>query len=77
MFRQITGLGLKVDKPGAAPERAADPRQHHAPPAAQPTQPQPSVRPRLGALNPGDRVRPSQAEDEMLDIPAFLRRQVN
>jgi len=65
LFRQITGLGLKNEKPAAEP--AAKP----APAQAQPSQP------RLGALNPGDRVRASQNEDEMLDIPAFLRRQAN
>ncbi|MCR9073724.1 MAG: cell division protein FtsZ [Alphaproteobacteria bacterium] len=66
LFRQITGLGLKSDRqaePSAAP--------------AQATTPAPAAQPRLGALNPGDRVRASQTEDEMLDIPAFLRRQAN
>jgi cell division protein FtsZ len=37
---------------------------------AKPTQP------RLGALDPADRMSPSKADDE-LDIPAFLRRQAN
>jgi cell division protein FtsZ len=69
LFRQITGLGLKADKPAEAPaaQQPATPR----PAAAQ------TAQPRLGALNPGDRVRASQSEDEMLDIPAFLRRQAN
>ena len=70
LFRQITGLGLKADKPEPAPVRTESPR-------ATTPQPAPSAQPRLGALNPGDRVRPSQSEDEMLDIPAFLRRQAN
>jgi len=74
LFRQITGLGLKADKPEPAPARVEAPRQH-AQPAVQP--PAPAAQPRLGALNPGDRVRSSQSEDEMLDIPAFLRRQAN
>ncbi|GHD54043.1 cell division protein FtsZ [Thalassobaculum fulvum] len=70
LFRQITGLGLgKADKP--EPTHAEAPRQPAAQPAGQP------VQPRLGALNPSDRVRPSQSEDETLDIPAFLRRQAN
>ncbi len=77
LFRQITGLGLKADK--AEPAPAPAPRVEAQRPAAQPPQAQPSQtpQPRLGALNPGDRVRPSQSEDEMLDIPAFLRRQAN
>ena len=74
LFRQITGLGLKSDKAEPAPARAESPRQPAQPPA--PQQPQ-AAQPRLGALNPSDRVRPSQSEDEMLDIPAFLRRQAN
>ncbi|EDP64780.1 Cell division GTPase [alpha proteobacterium BAL199] len=71
LFRQITGLGLKADKPEPAPVRTEAPRAAAQPPAG------PAAQPRLGALNPGDRVRPSQSEDEMLDIPAFLRRQAN
>ena len=69
LFRQITGLGLKNDKPAEAP--APQPQQAQRPAPAQ------AAQPRLGALNPGDRVRASQNEDEMLDIPAFLRRQAN
>ncbi|MDF1790900.1 MAG: cell division protein FtsZ [Thalassobaculaceae bacterium] len=70
LFRQITGLGLKGDKPAETP---AQPAAAQRPTPAQ-TQ---AAQPRLGALNPGDRVRASQNEDEMLDIPAFLRRQAN
>jgi len=73
LFRQITGLGLKNDKAEPAPARAESPRQPAQPPAPPPQ----AAQPRLGALNPSDRVRPSQSEDEMLDIPAFLRRQAN
>jgi cell division protein FtsZ len=36
----------------------------------------PAAQPRLGALDPADRLRPSKEED-VLDIPAFLRRQAN
>lgn len=31
----------------------------------------------LGGLDPEERLQPSQAEDDLLDIPAFLRRQAN
>jgi cell division protein FtsZ len=38
--------------------------------------PLPAAQPRLGALDPADRLRPAKEED-VLDIPAFLRRQAN
>ncbi|HET7595114.1 MAG TPA: cell division protein FtsZ, partial [Stellaceae bacterium] len=40
------------------------------------TAPPPAAQPRLGALDPADRLRPAKEED-VLDIPAFLRRQAN
>jgi cell division protein FtsZ len=46
------------------------------PPMATPT-PAPQVaQPRLGGLDPSDRLAP-KAEDDLLEIPAFLRRQAN
>ncbi len=33
--------------------------------------------PRLAPLDPGERLVPSRSEEDMLDIPAFLRRQAN
>ena len=33
--------------------------------------------PRLGGLDPDERVQASQGEEDLLDIPAFLRRQAN
>jgi cell division protein FtsZ len=38
--------------------------------------PQPPAQPRLGARDPADRISPTKDED-LLDIPAFLRRQAN
>jgi cell division protein FtsZ len=35
------------------------------------------VQQRLGGLDPSDRLTTSRAEDDLLDIPAFLRRQAN
>ncbi len=35
------------------------------------------MQPRLGGLEPGDRLQISKAEDDLLEIPAFLRRQAN
>jgi cell division protein FtsZ len=67
LFERVTGVGrLRAAAPErAAPERAARP----AAPAAQ--------QPRLGALDPGDRLVGSKNEEDLLDIPAFLRRQAN
>ena len=36
-----------------------------------------AAQPRLSGLDPTERVGSSQAEDDLLDIPAFLRRQAN
>jgi cell division protein FtsZ len=33
--------------------------------------------PRLGQLDPSERLAPSNREEDILDIPAFLRRQAN
>jgi cell division protein FtsZ len=54
-----------------APAPAPAPVQ---PPLATPA-PQ-AVQPRLGGLDPSDRLAP-KAEDDLLEIPAFLRRQAN
>ncbi len=64
LFERVTGVGRS--RP-AEPER---PQQRTAP-TAQPQQP------RLGALDPGDRLVGSKTEEDLLDIPAFLRRQAN
>jgi cell division protein FtsZ len=74
LFHEITGLGRKKAE-GAAPTVVSEAPKPvptvAAAPAAKP------VQPKLGALDPNDRVRPSQSEEEMLEIPAFLRRQAN
>jgi cell division protein FtsZ len=36
-----------------------------------------SAQPRLSGLDPAERIGHSQAEEDLLDIPAFLRRQAN
>jgi cell division protein FtsZ len=53
----------------AQPTYAAQPAaaSHAAPP----------VQPRLSGLDPKDRLATSRAEEDLLDIPAFLRRQAN
>jgi cell division protein FtsZ len=67
LFERVTGVGRL--RP-AAPERAAPERSGR--PAAAAAQ-----QPRLGALDPGDRLVGSKNEEDLLDIPAFLRRQAN
>jgi cell division protein FtsZ len=61
LFERVTGVGRV--RPAASP-------------AAQPDRPAPA-QPRLGAIDPADRLGVSKSEDELLDIPAFLRRQAN
>jgi cell division protein FtsZ len=61
LFERVTGVGRV---------RTA------AAPSAQPERPAPA-QPRLGTIDPADRLGVSKNEDELLDIPAFLRRQAN
>ncbi len=80
------GITRAADRPAAhEPERAA-PAPAPAPRAAAPRAPaatefgRPQVRavasrPAQGQLDPHGRVRPAQAEEDHLEIPAFLRRQ--
>jgi cell division protein FtsZ len=62
LFERVTGATrlLQRDEPAQA---------HRVTPAA-------PAQPRLGALDPADRLGPTKEED-LLDIPAFLRRQAN
>jgi cell division protein FtsZ len=61
LFERVTGVARR-----SAGETEPGPR----------TAPAPAAQPRLGALDPADRLRPAKEED-VLDIPAFLRRQAN
>ncbi|HEX3498033.1 MAG TPA: cell division protein FtsZ [Stellaceae bacterium] len=65
LFERVTGVG-RNRAPAAPAERAKVP-------AATAT----AQQPRLGALDPGDRLIGSKSEEDLLDIPAFLRRQAN
>ena len=68
-----TGRAERHDGPIARPvrqPRAAMPRPTEQ---AVPEQPQPQ----FGGLNPADRIPASTPEEDLLDIPAFLRRQAN
>ncbi|HEX9490545.1 MAG TPA: cell division protein FtsZ, partial [Stellaceae bacterium] len=62
LFERVTGVARR----GAG----------EAEPASRAQAPLPAAQPRLGALDPADRLRPAKEED-VLDIPAFLRRQAN
>jgi len=67
LFARVTGAGRvsRATKPEAGSEPVAE--RPVAPPMQQ----------RLGGLNPEERLPASQPEEEVLDIPAFLRRQAN
>jgi cell division protein FtsZ len=64
LFERVTGVGRN--------RAAAMPVERPKTPTAAPAQQQ-----RLGALDPGDRLVGSKSEEDLLDIPAFLRRQAN
>jgi len=62
-------IGSMTVQPQPAVQPTAAPAAHAAP--------QPAVaQPRLGGLDPSDRIQ-SKTEDDLLEIPAFLRRQAN
>jgi len=85
LFERVTGLGNTSPRPQAeapveAPIPLAKPASAPAPEAT--VQELPSIQPKtvqedLGGLNSDDRIPTSQQEDDLLDIPAFLRRQAN
>ena len=82
LIRRVTGVDRARAVPEAAPAAKAEPRVDPAPrPAARAAAPAPApaaaARPTLGGLDPAERSQPSVTEEEMLDIPAFLRRQAN
>jgi cell division protein FtsZ len=75
LFERVTGLGRRIME-GSDPVEPAAART--APQPAQPA-PRPAAPPapsRLAA-DPADRQKLSHTEEDMLDIPAFLRRQAN
>jgi cell division protein FtsZ len=65
LIERVTGVGRARVTPPPAPPRPAAP-----PPAARP------VQPRLASLEPDEHAAAAK-EDDLLDIPAFLRRQAN
>ena len=91
LFQRMTGAARReataLAQPMAQPEPMAAPQpvpqpvaQPVAPPveAQRPAEPKMRARqPTLGGLDPTDRLNSARAEEDMLDIPAFLRRQAN
>ncbi len=84
LFERVTGTG-RAREQRQAPAQSAPlvaPRPEPAQPAASAPAPVPAPAPapqqtRLGGLDPTDRLPTSRPEDDLLDIPAFLRRQAN
>jgi cell division protein FtsZ len=64
LFARVTG-GTKAGRPGVPAEHAESPAQDGKP------------TPRVGGLSPDERLPQSRDEEDLLDIPAFLRRQAN
>ncbi|BBK33631.1 cell division protein FtsZ [Stella humosa] len=89
LIRRVTGLdrprapGLPAEKLDPAPMTPARPAahqapSHHAPAHHAPAAPSaPTPAPRARATETVERNPPAGAEEDMLDIPAFLRRQAN
>ncbi len=73
-----TSADLREATPSSMMTRIAKPDPVMRAPASQPAAPvaQPAVQTRL-ALDPTDRLAARPSEEDMLDIPAFLRRQAN
>ncbi|MDE0808210.1 MAG: hypothetical protein OSB69_02575, partial [Alphaproteobacteria bacterium] len=83
LFQRVTGMGRKAREEVAT---ATDFLDGVSPPMAQPAAPSQAAvteamplegHPKLGSLERADRVTLSGADDDLLDIPAFLRRQAN
>ena len=91
LITRVTGVGrqsgAQAERPaprGAAvaqrtePSLGMKPQAAAAPQPAPRSRPQPEVQPQASFdLDPKDRLQASKEEEELLDIPAFLRRQAN
>ncbi|MEP0339278.1 MAG: cell division protein FtsZ [Alphaproteobacteria bacterium] len=70
LIRSRTATPQMAENPAPAPVQAPTPVQ------AAPVQAAPAKAP-LGGVDPADRLPSADTEDDLLDIPAFLRRQAN
>lgn len=79
LFQRITGTGRerRPEPPAAASEPPSQPEPPKPAPIAEKPQKSAPQQSRLAGVDPEDRVQTSQAEDDLLEIPAFLRRQAN
>ena len=74
LIERVTGVGrVRATPPVTAPAPAPAPTPR---PASPPATPPRAAQPRLAPLEPEERTGNSK-EDDLLDIPAFLRRQAN
>ncbi|MCC6466839.1 MAG: cell division protein FtsZ, partial [Alphaproteobacteria bacterium] len=71
LFKRVTGLA-SLRRPSAPAPAATG-----APAKADAVKDAPRTAPQIGGLNPADRPQAARQEDDLLDIPAFLRRQAN
>ncbi|MBL8658361.1 MAG: cell division protein FtsZ [Rhodospirillales bacterium] len=69
LLARVTGAGRTAPRQGRADGELADTSSATAGSTLKP--------PRFGSVTPEERLPQSKAEDELLDIPAFLRRQAN
>ena len=72
LFERMTGAGKPAQK-----EKPAAPAPKELVSVAQPANAPDAAPPPAGSPEPEERFQLSQSEEEMLDIPAFLRRQAN
>ncbi len=78
LFKRVTGLA-SLRRPPATPKPApVAPTLSAAPAKAEMlVKDSPRPAPQIVGLNPADRPQQARPEDDLLDIPAFLRRQAN
>ncbi len=75
--RRAPNLFARVTGGAAAWARNTTPEKKEAAPAPKPAAAAPAVQARLSGLDPQDRLASTKTEEDLLDIPAFLRRQAN
>ncbi len=76
LFQRITGATRDAKPEAAAPAIAASPSVTRPVPTPKPQETAPQQA-RLSGVDPEDRVQTSQSDEDLLEIPAFLRRQAN
>ncbi len=85
LFERVTGTGLAARQKTEAsvqPPARVEPMVSKLPAAPEPAsmakaEAEEKAQPRLGGLDPADRAPTTSPEEDLLDIPAFLRRQAN